>query len=224
MANVIEQIMRAERKNPDSPTSRNVGNSERARIKRKARKLAGRRERELQAVIDANQVTLDAEIGLGKRFEEVGLSWKEYLTNDPSKGRMVKQQWQNLLSEFTAAREYKRVRMLNWLANGLGLSEQNTDTLRQEANSGAFFRYPLYVYQQIRGGNRFSLASSLLIEVVGEMTLGRSEEERDKFRNDIIDTKNLRGLPSVSLTQTFSPIANWLADPSRSVPQSPRLG
>ncbi|MDO8661179.1 MAG: hypothetical protein Q7K43_04775, partial [Candidatus Woesearchaeota archaeon] len=104
------------------------------RKKKKARRAERRLRMEAQAAIDARQAALDAKLAaklkLRNRFEEAGLSWKEYLTKDPSKAKVVKQQWQGLLPEFAATRGDERVVLVDLLANGLELSEENPERLR----------------------------------------------------------------------------------------------
>jgi len=149
---------------------------------------------------------------LATRFSKVGLSWKTCLASDPSKDKLVRQQWKELLREFAVANENERPSFLFAFSHGLGLSQDSPKGFP------AHSQYPLDAYQQMPGGKRFSRASRIFIEVISDIS-GINEREKNAFRESLNNRKDLQ-LNYVHLKQTFPGIAHWMVRQSKRSVQS----
>lgn len=157
-------------------------------------------------------------IELSRKFREVGESWREILDTDSNSSGAVRKDWQALLPQFASSSENERLSILNWFANGLGISEERPEDL------DAYSLYPLDSYQKMNRGKTFSLASMLILEVVSDIS-GSTENQKRSLVNSLesstINREDIKG--QVKLNHIFPGIAQFIVRQFENSRQSPRL-
>lgn len=164
---------------------------------------------------------------LKRRFRYIGESWvrlKEYHAFPTGKGLSsedkVKEAWQRTYPLLVKISKEKRPQVVNQLAEGLNISEENLNRNNRIRFVSSILGNPLGELSNALSTNRFSPASIVFFEDIGRIS-GYSREQNVLFKDFMYQRNDLHG--SVLFPQTFPAVADWLIAQSRNDRQSSRL-
>lgn len=198
-----EALIKAARKNPKSPLANVVRNVEQAQNEERH---AERKARELGK--------------LGGRFEYVGKVWLNHKMGNSVFVKTLREEWKELPPLLANIDENNRAELVAKLAKGLMLWE-NINSSYDILLRSTTLKNPLKQQQRRSYERKFSPEAQLFLAVVGEIS-GNSQEQQASFLNSMSNSRKLpQGL--VSLDQTFPLIGEYLVQPIKNRPQSPRL-
>lgn len=144
-------------------------------------------------------------------FEYIGNSW--FYRDGPDSVEKIREEWPRLQQLLAGMQESERRQMISKLADGLGISEKGLNDYYRKLAITIMLNNPVEEMAQMFNQKKFSPASKVFFEALSDIS-GYSKEQKVLFRDFMNKREDLQG--SVTLSQIFPAVAEWLVQESKS--------